>query len=263
MPRSRRITASTEAPPSRASSPSDAPRHQKLYEHLRSQIEAGEFPVGRPFPTEEHLRAEHNVSRYSLREALHRLEEEGFIRRRRGSGATVISRTQANVFRHVAATQQDLISYAFATRVDWQESRMIRTDGRLARLLGCDELRQWQYLRGIRYEGESGDPLGVVQVYVDAALPPLPAIEDLGEGPIYRWAEKASGINLIGFSQDIMAKALTATEAEQLHDRPGAATLQILRRYFDATDAIHVISVNTYRSHDFVYNIRSQLHSAQ
>lgn len=239
--------------------PSGAPRHQQLYALLRSQIEQGEFPVGGPFPTEEHLRAEHKVSRYSLREALQRLESEGFIRRRRGSGATVISQTQANVFRHVAASHQDLISYAFATRVVWQESRLIRTDGRLARLLGCDELRQWQYLRGIRYE-ENGEPLGVVQVYVDAALPPLPPIEQIGEGPIYRWAEKASGINLVSFSQDIMAKALTTAEAEQLHDRPGAATLQILRRYFDATDSIHLISVNTYRSHDFVYNIRSPLH---
>ena len=237
------------------------PRHQQLYHLLRSQIEQGEFSVGGPFPTEEQLRAEHQVSRYALREALQQLESEGFIRRRRGSGATVISRTQANVFRHVAGSHKDLVSYAFATRVVWQESRIVRTDGRLARLLGCDELRRWQYLRGIRYE-ESGEPLCLVQVYVDAALPALPPPVEFGESPVYRWVEQHSDVTFVGFSQDIMAKMLTSAEAEQLNDRTGAATLQIVRRYFDQTDSIYVISVNTYRSHDFVYNIRSQLHPA-
>jgi DNA-binding GntR family transcriptional regulator len=234
------------------------PRHEQLYLLLRAQIESGEFPVGGPFPTEEQLRAEHLVSRYALREALQRLESDGFIRRRRGSGSSVISRTPAHVFRHAASSQEDLLSYAFVTRVVWHESRLIRTDGRLARLLGCDELRQWQYLRGTRYE-ENGEPLGVVQVYVDAGLPPLPNPSEFEDSPVYRWVEQNCGVELVGLSQDIMAKPLTTAEAELLNDRPGASALQIVRRYFDSTNAIYVISVNSYRSHDFVYNIRSQL----
>ena len=234
------------------------PRHEQLYLLLRAQLESGEFPVGGPFPTEEQLRAEHLVSRYALREALQRLESEGFILRRRGSGSSVISRTPVNIFRHVASSQEDLLSYAFATRVLWHELRLIRTDGRLARLLGCDELRQWQYLRGTRYE-ENGEPLGVVQVYVDAALASLPNPPEFGDQPIYRWLEQHCGVELVGLSQDIMAKPLTTAEAELLNDRPGAAALQIVRRYFDSANAIYVISVTSYRSHDFVYNIRSQL----
>lgn len=237
---------------------SSGPRHHQLYQLLRKRIEDGEYPVNTPFPTEEQLRAEHNISRYALREALQRLESDGFIRRRRGSGSQVISRTPSNVFRHMANSREDLLSYAFATRVVWQESRIIRTDGRLARLLGCDELRQWQYLRGIRHE-DNGDPLGIVQVYVDASLPPLPDPVEFGDSPVYRWVEQNCGFDLVGVSQDIMAKSLSPSEAEQLNDRPGAATLQIVRRYFDSSNAIYMISVNTYRSHDFVYNIRSQL----
>lgn len=240
------------------SEPQAPSRHQQLYQLLRQRIENGDYPIDGPFPTEEQLRSEHQISRYGLREALQRLESEGFIRRRRGSGSSVISRTPSNVFRHVANSREDLLSYAFATRVVWQDVRLVRTDGRLARLLGCDELRQWQYLRGIRYE-ENGEPLGVVQVYVDAALPTLPDPSAFGESPVYRWVEQNCGVDLVGVSQDVMAKPLTTAEAEQLNDRPGAATLQIVRRYFDSLNAIHLISVNTYRSHDFVYNIRSQL----
>jgi DNA-binding GntR family transcriptional regulator len=62
-----------------------------------------------------------------------------------------------------------------------------------------------------------------------------------------------------GLSQDIRARTLTPQEAELLDDRPGAGSLQIIRRYFDAANQIYLISINNYRSHEFVYNLRLQL----
>lgn len=234
------------------------PRHTQLYELLRTRIQNGDYEVGGRFPTEDQLLASESVSRYALREALQRLETEGFIRRRRGSGSTVISRTEANVFRHVAASHNDLLSYSFATHVRWLETRVIQTDGRLARLLGCDELRKWQYIRGIRSE-DNGEPLCIVEVYVDASLKALPDPSEFGGRPIFRWLEENCDVELVGLSQDIMAKSLTKTEAEKLNDRPGSAALQIVRRYFDIEDIIYSISVNTFRSHEFAYNLRTKL----
>lgn len=234
------------------------PRHQQLYRLLRARIENGEYELGGRFPTEEQLLSKELVSRYALRESLQRLESEGFIRRRRGSGSTVISRTPHNIFRHVAASHNDLLSYSFATHVSWLDSRVIETDGRLARLLGCDELRKWQYIRGMRSE-DNREPLGIVEVYVDSSLKSLPNPTEFGGQPVFRWIEKNCDVELVGLSQDIMAKSLSKAEAEQLNDRPGSAALQIVRRYFDGENTIHSISVNTFRSYDFAYNLRTNL----
>ncbi|KPQ21740.1 MAG: GntR family transcriptional regulator, partial [Porphyrobacter sp. HL-46] len=65
------------------------PRYLQLASELREAILKGEFAGGRQFPTETVLCRKYDVSRYTIREALRRLEAEGLIQRRRGSGTTV------------------------------------------------------------------------------------------------------------------------------------------------------------------------------
>lgn len=233
------------------------PGVQAIYDRLRGQIEAGDFAIGAGFPTEEQLCATHDVSRYALREALQRIEKEGFIRRRRGAGSTVLSRVPTNVFRHAVGSRADLLSYAHATRMRWERWSQISTDGPLARLLGCDELREWTVIDGIRFD-DDGAPLGLVRAHVDPGRASIPPGTDFG-GPLYEWLEQRFALKPVTLSQDVRAKSLSATEAEALGEATGASSLQIIRRYFDAGSAIYFISVNTYRARDFVYNMRLQL----
>lgn len=239
-----------------AGAPSRRPR--EIYEHLRQQIEEGEFPVGVPFPTEERLCASENVSRYALREALAMLEAEGLIRRRRGSGTQVVSRTPVSVFRHASGSRAELLNYVAGTRVEWQRGPMLRTDGTLARLLGCEEFREWQFLSGVRRD-DRDDPVALVRVYVDPVRAAIPTDADLSHGPIYEWVEQHHRLRAKMLSQDIRAKSLTAEEAAALSDKPGASVLEIVRRYFDANNLIFLISVTVHRSRDFVYNQVVQL----
>ena len=71
--------------------------------------------------------------------------------------------------------------------------------------------------------------------------------------------EREHGIKPFGLSQDIRAKMLTPAEANKLGEPIGVSALQIIRRYFDAGNGIYLISVNTFRSRDFVYNMRLEL----
>ena len=238
--------------------PGRDPSHLAVYESLRERIGGGQYAVGGPLPTEEMLQAEFKSSRYAVRQALRKLEEDGMISRRRGSGTTVISRTAVHPYRHVIGSRADLLSYAHETRMDWKECDFVQTDGALARKLGCDEAREWQRLRGVRYE-KDGAPLGIVEVYVDVTRVQLGEERQFDDGPVYEWLEKRHGLSPLGLSQDIRARTLTPQEAELLDDRPGAGSLQIIRRYFDAANQIYLISINNYRSHEFVYNLRLQL----
>jgi len=58
-------------------------------EQILSLIRAGEFLPDTKLPAEDELSARFGVSRVTLREALHRLEEEGLIRRQQGVGTFV------------------------------------------------------------------------------------------------------------------------------------------------------------------------------
>jgi GntR family transcriptional regulator len=64
----------------------------KVTERLTSLIKSGEWRPGRRLPIETELAAELGVSRSTLREALRSLEEDGYIRRTRGSGTFVTYR---------------------------------------------------------------------------------------------------------------------------------------------------------------------------
>jgi GntR family transcriptional regulator len=61
-------------------------RYYRLYELLSAALQDGTISPGSPLPSEPQLCARHGISRTTVRRALDRLEHEGRIVRRRGSG---------------------------------------------------------------------------------------------------------------------------------------------------------------------------------
>ena len=61
-------------------------RYYLLYEHLSGALNDGTIPAGGALPSEPELVTRYKLSRTTVRRALARLEEEGRIIRRRGSG---------------------------------------------------------------------------------------------------------------------------------------------------------------------------------
>lgn len=237
---------------------STAHKFESVYAQLRGRIESKEFAVGSTFPTEVQLCGELDASRYAVRGALEKLEKEGLLKRRRGAGTTVVRHSPIEAFRHAVGSRTDLLNYTRETRVEWGTLEIVRADGALARLLGCDEMREWQCLEGIRFDSQDV-PLCLVKVYVDAARATIPTHAPFPNEPVYQWLEKKPGIKSSGLSQDIRAKMLTPMESAGLGEPVGVCSLQIIRRYFDSDNGIYMISVNTFRSRDFVYNMRLEL----
>ena len=65
------------------------PRYIQVAGELREAIIKGTYEVGRQFPTETALCRQYNISRFTVREALKKLQSEGLIERKRGSGTVV------------------------------------------------------------------------------------------------------------------------------------------------------------------------------
>ena len=80
-------------------------RYYLLYEHLSGALNDGTIPAGAALPSEPDLVTRYKLSRTTVRRALARLEEEGRIVRRRGSG------TFARQIRKPPRLHLDLHSY--------------------------------------------------------------------------------------------------------------------------------------------------------
>jgi len=65
------------------------PHHRKVYEILRSHITDGVFSEGDLLPSENELCTVHKVTRPTIRKALDRLSNEGYIVRHQGKGSIV------------------------------------------------------------------------------------------------------------------------------------------------------------------------------
>ena len=65
------------------------PQHRKVYEILRSHISEGVFREGDLLPSENELCTVHKVTRPTIRKALDRLTNEGYIVRHQGKGSIV------------------------------------------------------------------------------------------------------------------------------------------------------------------------------
>jgi len=253
MKQKRKVT-NTEAKSDKA--PPVGPRYLSVYHQLRARIEAGEMAPGTLLPKEDALCVEYDVSRYALREALGRLERQGYINRRRRAGTRVLSRTVRGVLRHVAGSRDDVLGIASGTTIKFSLPRRVQSDTRLAHLLGCDELREWYLLEGIRVDTADRRPIGFTRVYVDANRTTMPENADFGGQPVFEWLEEKQHIRLHKLSQDISAIALTASESTALGGKAGMPALRIIRRYFDEQQRNYIISITTHRSEDFVYNLR-------
>lgn len=65
----------------------DLPRYQQITHALIGQIVSGRYSINASLPTESELRAEFDASRFTVREALRRLVDQGMAQRRQGSGS--------------------------------------------------------------------------------------------------------------------------------------------------------------------------------
>jgi DNA-binding GntR family transcriptional regulator len=218
------------------------------------RLQRGDFAIGAQLPTEDELCSEYGVGRFTLREAMRHLERQGLVQRRRRAGTRVIAHFPKAAFRHAAASRKDIFEFVKGTVIAFGKSRLVQTDGRLARLLGCDELRQWHVMEGVRVDPTDSRPIGITQVYVDASRASIPPNSDFGHRPVYEWLEEAHGIRATRISQEISAVALTEAQAEAFAERPSAPTLRIVRRYFDENRKIFLIALTTHRSEDLVYS---------
>lgn len=234
-----------------------APRYQSIADELRLAIANGELPPGAPFPTEADLMRRHAVSRFTVREALRRLEAEGLIARRRGSGTIVEARP--GVFRRDLSNLDEILQYDAATRFDFPPLTLRPLNRDEARALGRAACERWHVAAGRRLLIATGEPIALVSAFVAEPFGAEVARLTPRGGPIFQQLAQMLGRPIARVTQEIRAIAATTAQAEALGLARRAPCLLIVRGFHLAGGETLEYSLSVHPAERFHYAMHIDL----
>lgn len=241
-------TRAAEAKPQRI------PRYLQLAGQLREAILRGEFGGERQFPTETALCRDHDVSRYTVREALRRLEAEGLIQRRRGSGTTVQpAAARGGALHQPLSNVGELLQYARDSQVAYQRQGCGPLPPEVTEQLAEPATGEWTSFRGVRRHAGDTLPIAVTDAFFHERLGAAIARLNLAAGTLFSQIEQLAGVEVGKVTQDIQAVAADARIATALEVDEGSPVLRILRCYFDVRGRLFEISVSHHPGDRFAY----------
>ena len=229
------------------------PRYVQVADALRAGIADGSFGSDGQLPTESVLCERYGVSRFTVREALRRLQTEGLIRRRRGSGTTVdIGRPS---LRQPMSDVADLLQYAAGSRFDFRVEGAMTMGAVQAADLGLDAGSGWVVLAGERRHAVGGPAIALTNVYINSALAHHVDALRPGSETLFAQLAAVAGFRIARVDQDLRALAAGRREAAALAIPRRAPVLRIVRAYRDENGRLVIVSVSTHPGERFTYSM--------
>lgn len=228
------------------------PRYLQLAADLRGEILSGTMPAD-AFPTESVLCARFGVSRFTVREALRRLQTDGLIHRRRGSGTVVRPTARDGALHQPLSNVGEILQYAADTQVTYAPGGAGGLPPKLAAEIGLPSGTGWSHFRGVRTR-DGAAAIAVVDAYIHPTLADAVARVDLtGHATIFQQLEQIAAVRIARVTQDIQAIVAGREAALALGVRPRSPALRILRCYLDANARVVEVSVSVHPGDRFAY----------
>jgi GntR family transcriptional regulator len=200
---------------------SNIPYYLQLIELLKGKIQAGEWQTGDQIPSEPDLCEEYGISRTVVRQALHAIELEGLIIRRKGKG-TFVAEPKYNEgwFQKLTGFYQDMVverGLKVLTQVLCMEVEPASTN--IADLLQLKPEAQVFCIERLRFVDQV--PIVLVSTYIPFDLCPDLGKFDLGARSLYEVLEKEFGLVISHGRRTIEAVAANEREAQYLQIEDG------------------------------------------
>ncbi len=236
------------------------PRYMQVADELREAIMDGTFALGRPFPTETMLCDKYDVSRFTVREALKRLQAEGLIARKRGSGTTVQpASARGGALHQPLSNVGEILQYARDSKVVYGETECGGLPPEVAEQIGADTTGVWRCFRGIRRMRSDDRPIAVTDAYFHERLGDAVDRLELSASTLFAQLQRTAGVQVGKVTQDIQAVAADEATASALGMEEGDPVLRILRCYCDMDGSIFEISASHHPGDRFAYAMHIDL----
>ncbi|MDG6103425.1 GntR family transcriptional regulator [Dactylosporangium aurantiacum] len=225
-------------------------KHEIVYQRLLTEIQQVLQPHD-PLPSERELTARYQMSRATVREAMRRLEEEGWVYRQQGSGTYVAD--PATISKSLALTSfsEDMRARRLtpgSKLLSWQR---IPATAEVARDLGLSPGTPVVYVERLRLA--DGSPMCVEQVWILATVVGDVEESRLG-GSLYETLTER-GAAPHHADQIIAATVTDPDQSALLGVPPFSPALHVTRVTFDAAGRAVERGESVYRADRYSYRI--------
>ena len=200
--------------------------HEVISMDLVAQIEDGTLSPGDRLPSELELSARFGVSRMTVRQALGRLERQGLVTRRQGSGTFVNERTQRHRDANVLGFHNEIGLEASAVTTRELVHDVVVPDADVASALKLKAEQTAVHLVRLRYV--DGIAVALQESWVPYVVAPEIARTPLIGGSLYQTLA-AAGVRVQGAIQQVTAVAADLEIASALGLEPGHPVIFITR----------------------------------
>lgn len=229
------------------------PRYVQLATTLLNEIQSGKFPVGSLLPTEHVLCEQFGVSRFTAREAVKLLVQQGLVTRQPGVGTRVHSTAPTGQYTQTMSGLTDLQQYAAETNLEVSRREVIALTPKQAQALGANAGETWLEVEGLRYAPAQPLPFAWTQVHIAPRFRALAGLGDRMDRPLYLLIEQEFGCRIQVVHQEIKALSLDAGLAHLLKVPVRSAGIRVMRRYLDIHDEVVEQAVNIHPADRFTY----------
>ena len=230
------------------------PRYREIADHIQGEIASGKWPIGEKLAPEQALASQYEVSRFTIREAMSRLEENGLISRHRRRGTVVTATHPVDQMVQKLGSMDELLQYAPQTRLKALRTTIVEADVALAQMLPCSVGTRWARIETLRVESKHS-PVCWTDIYVPAEFAEI--AERIGKDatPAFQIMEQTYGLFATDINAELLAGSLSQRKAEALEVVPGSPALIIVRRYRDRNGRLFEVSVSEHPAGRFSYSV--------
>ncbi len=230
------------------------PLYAQLSQHIESVIRSGQLEAGTALPSERELASISNLSRVTIRKAVHQLVSDGLVVQKQGSGTSVApqaGRVQQSLSR-LTSFSEDMQRRGLKAESQWLEKGIFPPSPEETITLGLTADSDVARISRLRIA--DGQPLAIERASLSSQI--LPDPENIGES-LYSHLAK-SGNKPSRAIQRISADMLTGEDARLLHLPDGSAGLRIQRISYLPTGQIVEFTRSVYRgdAYDFVAELQ-------
>jgi GntR family transcriptional regulator len=234
---------------------SEGPLYIRIARKLKNDIVDGVHPVGSLLPTEDELGTRFSVSRYTIREALRRLREDGLVASRQGAGTIVVPPMMSGSDIHHVMSINDLVAWASGARFVIDTMKMAPITEKLSARTGLALGEDWLEVRGLRHIEGSPSPECHTEYYINRAFAAVGRLLQRHNGPIFPLIEDMFGQSLVEVHQEISATLATPELAAALAVPLGSAMLEVRRSFIMADTQIAQVTINTHPASRFRHSM--------
>lgn len=209
--------------------------HENVSEYILDKISSGEWKKGEMIPKEVDLCEQLGVSRSTVRTAMSRLVNDGYLNRVKGKGTYVTTpkRLEASTI-FIESFAQELAGRGLKAKTELLEFRMVEADAPIAERMNLPQGANVLKIKRLRYAEHAFEagPVVLTTSYFPAEYNEFIQQYDLEQAPMFKVLME-NGLERKLFEKEICVKVLTDKECRLLGEPKDALAVCILSMAWD------------------------------